>query len=123
MEAAPRRSSEPHRFLFESSGLPSLLARSGQKRPDPQLRRHQPHQTAGEGFLPVPPSRSAPPASEGHRPSRLVDGPGAMAVAGGDLPAQGAPQSAACSRRDRPRHAPPCRGQPQVIAAQTWPKK
>ncbi len=65
--------------------MPSLPARSGQKRSDPQLRRHEPHQAPGEGFFQRPAGELVPLRGI-HRHDRggMVDGPGALAAASGD---------------------------------------
>jgi hypothetical protein len=58
---------------------------SHEKRPDPKLRRHQPDQTPGEGFL----ERLAIElllvwGKERDDPAGMVDGPRARAAAGSD---------------------------------------
>src|SRR5215217_7294496 len=74
--AAPSRSLGPHQFLAESSRMPWLPARSDQERPDPQLRRHQPHQTPGERFLERPPGELVPfRGIQRHHPAGVIDVP------------------------------------------------
>jgi hypothetical protein len=100
VETAPSRSPTPHGFLAESSGMPSLPARSGQKWPDSQLRRHEPHQTPGERLF----QRLAIEILflarvQRHHPARMVDGPGAIAAARGDRCSQDILQGAAVQGR------------------------
>ena len=69
---------------------------SNTERPDADLRRHEPHQTPGEGFL----QRLAVEVVlflgvQRDDPACVVDGAGAVAAARGNRSAQGIPQGAA----------------------------
>ena len=76
------------------------MRRSGKKRPDADLRRHQPDQTPGEGFLERPAVEVLLfRGIERHHPAGMVDVPPAIAAAGGDRRAQRILQGAAFERR------------------------